>query len=79
MSDKEAFYLLFLAQFYLLCDVNGWGESPLTFVYNLEKKPEEKVTEEEFIELLTSGAVSLPEFAYLLNAVKGDKRNGIFE
>ena len=79
MSDKEAFYFSFLSQFYLLCDNNGWGESPLTFVYNLEKKPEEKVTEKEFVELLTSGAVSLPEVADLLNAVKGDKRNGIFE
>lgn len=78
MSEKEAFYFMFLAQFYLLCDVKGWGESPLTFVYNLEKKPEERVTEEEFIQLLTSGAVSLPEFAYLLNAVKGDSGKGIF-
>ena len=78
MSEKEAFYFMFLAQFYLLCDVNGWGESPLAFVYNLEKKPEERVTEAEFTELLTAGAISLPEFAYLLKAVKGDKGNDIF-
>lgn len=73
LSDKELCYLIVLAQFLAKCDSRGWGENPLTFIYNLEKPPHERVTSEQFLDLLNSGNISLQDFAYLLKAVKGDR------
>jgi hypothetical protein len=73
LSAKELNYLIVLAQFLAMCDCKGWGENPLTFIYNLEKQPHERVTVEQFLDLLNSGDVSLPDFAYLVKAVKGDR------
>lgn len=73
LSAKELNYLIVLAQFLALCDCKGWGENPLTFIYNLEKQPHERVSSSKFLDLLNSGDVSMHDFAYLLKAVKGDR------
>lgn len=73
LSPKELNYLIVLAQFLAICDCKGWGENPLTFLYNEEKPINERVTSDEFLDRLNSGDVSLRDFAYLLKAVKGDR------
>ena len=73
LSPKELNYLIVLAQFLAKCDSRGWGENPLTFIYNLEKAPDKRVTSEQFLDLLNSGDISAHDLAYLLSAVKGER------
>ena len=73
LSPKELNYLIVLAQFLAICDCKGWGENPLTFIYNLEKPINERVSSSQFLDLLNSGDISAHDLAYLLSAVKGER------
>lgn len=52
--------------------LNSWLY-PLTFIYNLEKPINERVTSSQFLDLLNSGDISAHDLAYLLSAVKGER------
>lgn len=73
LNNKEVFYLLFVTQFYSLCNKKEWSDTSLAFVYNLDKEWNEKVTGKELNELIESGKIDIVDFAYLLKAVKGDR------